>query len=221
MKSTFWCTVFVVVCSLAATTQTGSTAQIKVPESWDKLAAKADEVVNVTLDKKTLAFASRFMDDKDDEDVRQMVTNLNGIYVHSLEFRHEGEFSDADVEPIRAQLRGPEWTRIVDVHSRIDKENVEIYVKMVNDRSAGIVILAQEPTELTFVHLDGPINPEQISELSGNFGIPKGIRVPPPQPEQKPQQKTQQKTQTPEQPSSHPPTKTPPQQSAAITAVHP
>lgn len=212
MKSTFWCTLLVIVFSLAGAAQTapqiGAAAQIKVPESWDKLAAKADEVVNVTLDKKTLAFASRFMDDKDDEDVRQMVTNLNGIYVHSLEFRHEGEFSDADVEPIRAQLRGPEWSRIVDVHSRVDKENVEIYVKMVNNRSAGIVILAQEPTELTFVHLDGPINPEQISELSGNFGIPKGIRVPPPESQQKPQQKTA-------------PQKPQPKQSAATTAVKP
>lgn len=207
MRSIFWCALLVVAPSLAGTAQIapqiGAPAQIKVPESWDKLAAKADEVVNVTLDKKMLAFASRFMEDEDDQEAKQMVANLNGIYVHSLEFRHEGEFTDADVEPIRAQLRGPEWSRIVDVRSRVDKQNVEIYVKMVNGNSAGIVILAQEPTELTFVHLDGPINPEQISELSGNFGIPRGIRVPPPQSAPKTPQKAS------------------PKQSAATTAVKP
>jgi hypothetical protein len=184
MKSKLWCAVLVLACCAAnavaqinSGAQTSAASQIKVPESWDKLAAKADEVVNVTLDKKTLAFAARFMNDKDDKDARQLIENLNGVYVRSLEFRDSGAFTDADVEPIRAQLRGPEWSRIVDVSSRADKEKVEIYVRMVNDRSAGMVILAQEPTELTFVHLDGPINPDQLGELSGNFGIPKDIRV--------------------------------------------
>jgi len=172
MKLTMWCSILFVASAIAAEAQT-----IKIPESWDRLAAKADEVVNVTLDKKMLQFAAKFMEDEEDAEEKRLISKLNGIYVRSLEFKNAGEFTSADVEPIRAQLQGPEWTHMVDVTSKTEKENVVIYVRTVNDQTVGMVILAEEPTELTFVHLDGPINPDDISELSGNFGIPKGLRV--------------------------------------------
>ena len=163
---------------LASVTAAGAQA-IKVPENWDRLAAKADEVVNVTLDKKMLGLASKFMDE-DDAAGKRMISKLNGIYVRSLEFKNPGEFTAADVEPIHAQLQGPEWSHIVSVNSKAEKENVSIYIKTVNNQTVGMVILAEEPTELTFVQLDGPVNPEDLSELSGNFGIPKGIHAAPP-----------------------------------------
>ena len=152
---------------------------IKVPENWDRLAAKADEVVNVTLDKKMLGLASKFMDDEDDAAGKRIISKLNGIYVRSLEFKNPGEFTADDVEPIHAQLRGPEWSHIVSVNSKAEKENVSIYIKTANNQTVGMVILAEEPTELTFVQLDGPVNPEDLGELSGNFGIPKGIHAAP------------------------------------------
>jgi hypothetical protein len=163
---------------LASVITAGAQA-IKVPENWDRLAAKADEVVNVTLDKKMLGLASKFMDDEDDAAGKRMISKLNGIYVRSLEFKNPGEFTAADVEPIHAQLQGPEWSHIVSVNSKAEKENVGIYIKTVNNQTVGMVILAEEPTELTFVQLDGPVNPEDLGELSGNFGIPKGIHVTP------------------------------------------
>ena len=107
---------------------------IKVPESWNQLAAKADEVANINLDRKMLKFAAKFMDmDKGDNDAeaKQLVSKLNGIYVRTLEFKEPRTFSDADVEPIRAQLRGPEWSHIVDVNSKTDKSRVDIYIKTV------------------------------------------------------------------------------------------
>jgi hypothetical protein len=117
------------------------------------------------------------MDKEDDAEGRQLVLKLNGIYVRSLEFKHPGAFTEADVQPIRAQLQGPEWSRIVDVDRRTDKEKVEIYIKTVNNQSAGIVILSQAPAELTLVNLDGPLDPEDLDKISGNFGIPQGIHA--------------------------------------------
>jgi len=35
-----------------------------------------------------------------------------------------------------------------------------------------LVVLSAEPKELTVVNIDGPIDPEQLSELSGHMGIP-------------------------------------------------
>ncbi len=154
---------------------------IKVPESWNQLAAKADEVANINLDRKMLKFAAKFMEmDKDDDaaEAKELISKLNGIYVRTLEFKEPRTFSDEDVEPIRAQLRGPEWSHIVDVNSKAEKSRVDIYVKTVNDQTAGMVILAQEPTSLAFIDLDGAINPEDLEKLSGNFGIPKDIHAP-------------------------------------------
>ncbi len=151
---------------------------IKVPESWDKLAAKADEVVKVTMDKKMLQFALKFMDNEGDDEGKRIVQKLNGIYVRSLEFKNEGEFTESDVAPVRAQLQGPEWSRIVQVDSKSDKEHVEIFIKYVNNAAQGLVVLSEEPRELVLVHLDGPINPEDLDDLSGNFGIPKSVHGP-------------------------------------------
>lgn len=168
-----WCAVLILASGIAAGAQ-----EIKVPSSWDQLAAKADEVVKVTMDKKMLQFASKFMDNEDDAEGKRLIAKLNGLYVRSLEFKKPGAYTDADVEPIRAQLQGPEWSRIVQVESKPDKEHVEIFLKMVNNQSMGLVVLSQEPTELVLVHLDGPINPEDLDNLSGNFGIPKNIHAP-------------------------------------------
>lgn len=174
MKRIWLSAILVMAMSAGAAAQT-----LKVPESWDKLAAKADEVVKVTLDKKMLQFALKFMDDKNDEEDRRLVEKLNGIYVRSLTFSKEGQYSQADVEPIRAQLQGSEWSRIVQVESgKQSKEIVNIYVKTVNNQTVGMVVLAEEPTELTLVHLDGPINPDDLDNLHGNFGIPKSVHSP-------------------------------------------
>jgi hypothetical protein len=45
-------------------------------------------------------------------------------------------------------------------------------VHKVGDTIQGLVVIATEPRELTIVHIDGPITPEELSELSGHMGIP-------------------------------------------------
>lgn len=173
MKRILWCALIVVGTVFAAEAQ-----KIQIPESWERLAAKADEVDNVTLDKNMLQLASKFIKEDNDQDsaqVNRIISKLNAIYVRHLEFKKDGEFSEADVEPIRNQLSSPEWSRIVDVKDKESKENVAVYIRSVNGKAAGLVVVAEEPRELTFVHLDGEINPDDINALSGNFGIPKAV----------------------------------------------
>lgn len=171
MKRFLWCAVFGV-----ASVVPGASQAIRVPESWDKLAAQANEVVKVTLDRRMLQFASHYMNNEDDQEGKRLIAKLNGIYVRNLEFKKPGAYSDADVAPIRKQLAGPEWSHVVEADS--EDEKVDVYMRMVNDQAMGMVVLAQEPTELTLVHLDGAINPEDLDELSGNFGIPKSVHAP-------------------------------------------
>lgn len=142
----------------------------------EKLAAKASEVVDVNLDGSMLQLASRFMnnDDKDSAHTKQMLEKMKGIYVKSFEFDKPGEYSPADVEAIRRQLRGPGWSRIVTVRGK-NKDNADIYVMGAGTGSQvqGLAIIVAEPKELTVVNLVGPVDLNQLSDLGGHLGVPK------------------------------------------------
>src|SRR5579884_533147 len=146
---------------------------IKFPVNFEKLAARASETVDVTLDQSMLQLASGFLskDDPEQQHVKKLVSKLKGVYVRSFEFDKDGQYSMADVDALRAQLKAPEWTRIVGVKSS-KGENAGIFVHKVGDTIQGLVVIATEPRELTIVHIDGPISPEELSELSGHMGIP-------------------------------------------------
>src|SRR5579862_7335411 len=109
---------------------------IKLPPNLERLAAKATEVVDVTMDANLLQLASRFLSDKDADEaqVKKLVAGLKGIYVKSFEFDKTGEYQEADVESIRAQVKNPAWSRIVGVRSQKSGDNAEVYVKTENGK---------------------------------------------------------------------------------------
>jgi len=149
--------------------------EIKFPVNLDALAEKAASSTVVTLDKSMLRFAGKFINDHDGDadEFRRLVAGLDNVYVRSFEFDHEGEYSAADVESIRSQLKSPAWGRLVGVRSK-HGENVDVYFKDAgNSMLGGIVVIDAEPRELTIVALTGTIDPEHIADLGGEFGIPR------------------------------------------------
>ena len=156
-------------------TQHASAQDFKVPADIERLSAKAKETVEVTMDGPMLRWASKFLSSEDPDEARtaKMVANLKSIYVRSYEFDHDGGYSHADVEELRAQMQRPDWNKIVGVRSETNGENVDVYIKLENDKMAGIVVIAAEPRELTFVHINGPIEIDQLADLGGEFGVPK------------------------------------------------
>jgi len=159
---------------LALMTATGARAQdFKMPLNLDRLAAKASETTEVTLNERMLRLAEKFMNDEDDVEARELVKKLRGIYVRSFQFDSPGAYTDSDLESVRSQLKSPLWEKIVNIHSKHQGENAEIYFKADNnDRIDGIVIIAADPKELTVVHVDGPVDPSDIEKLGGQFGVP-------------------------------------------------
>jgi Domain of unknown function (DUF4252) len=147
---------------------------LKMPVNLGKLAEHATESVDVTLETSMLQLASKFLskDDPEEVQVKKLVSKLKGVYVRSFEFDKEGQYSMSDVESIRTQLKAPVWSRIVGVKS-LNGENSEIYLKKDGEQIGGLVVIAAEPKELTIVHIDGPINPEDLSSLGGHMGIPR------------------------------------------------
>jgi len=141
----------------------------------DRLAAKASDTVDLALNGATLQFAAKFLDAKnpDEAKVKKLIAGLDGIYIKTFEFKRAGEWSEADLEGIRKQLRAPEWSRIVGVKSTEDGETAEIYLRNQKGKVAGLAILASEPKELTVVNIAGTVDLDSLADLGGHFGIPK------------------------------------------------
>ena len=160
--------------SIAVTGVLGA-QEFKFPPNLDRLAAKAKESVVVTLDANLLQLAGKFLSSKDAEqaNVKKLVEGLKGIYVRSFEFDQPGQYTQADVESVRSQLKTPEWSRIVDVRSAKQGENAEVFLRTENNRITGLAVIAAEPRELTVVNIVGPIDPEDLARLGGQFGIPR------------------------------------------------
>jgi hypothetical protein len=134
------------------------------------LAERAEEVVDITLDADMLKLAAKFFSDKKDQDLRDTVRGLQGIYVRSYEFAKEGEYDRRLIDQVRSQL-GSTWKPLVTVRSK-SKENVNIYADMRGENIVGLVVIASEPKEFTVVNIVGPIDMDKLSRLQGQFGIP-------------------------------------------------
>jgi hypothetical protein len=147
--------------------------EIKLPASVEKLSEKAEESVVVTLDSNMLRLFAKF-DHGGDDASRKLLAGLESVYVRSFKFEWEDEYKSADVEAIRTQLQAPPWSRIVGVRSKYSGGDVDVYFKDDgNGKLAGIVVIAAEPRELTFVSIVGSLEPGQLADLGGQFHIPK------------------------------------------------
>ena len=147
---------------------------VTIPLNIEKLSAKAVESVNVTVDGALLQLAAKFLSRSDPEQraVKNLISNVKGVYVRSFEFAGPGQYSEADVDALRAQLKAPQWSRMVNVRSTRGGENVDVFFKMDKERIAGLVLIATQPHELTIVNIVGAIDLDQLASLGGYFGIP-------------------------------------------------
>lgn len=161
-------------CSVAARAQGAQSAKIQI-DHLNKLAEKAQEVVEVTLDERLLQLAAKFLSNNNPTEakVKEIISGLKGVYVRVLEFDKPGEYAPSDIETIRAQLRQPGWQKIVGVFSRRGGDNVDVHLKLQGEDIVGLAIIAADPTQLTVVNVIGPIDLEKLRQLEGQLGIPK------------------------------------------------
>ncbi|MFN2455097.1 MAG: DUF4252 domain-containing protein [Pyrinomonadaceae bacterium] len=141
----------------------------------DRLAAKAATSVNVNIDGSLLQQAAKFLSGKDPEEakVKDMIAGIKGIYVKSFEFDEAGTYTEADVQAIRSQIqREPGWTSIIEVRSKRDDLNVEVYVKKDGESVTGLAVIGTDLKNLTIVNIVGAVDLDKLSQLEGNFGVP-------------------------------------------------
>jgi uncharacterized protein DUF4252 len=163
--------VMLLLCGGNAITAHAQGARLQM-DQLDSLANRASETVDVKLDERLMATTAKIFSSKDDEDIKEILKGLKGIYVKSFEFEKTGEYLPSDVESVMSQLRGGGWTKIVGVTSRKDGDNVEVYLMMQGDQIQGLAVISAEPKEFTVVNIVGPVNLEKLSKLEGQFGVP-------------------------------------------------
>jgi hypothetical protein len=146
----------------------------------DTLTAKASQTVDVNIDERLIGLAAKFLGkDPDEKKVKEIVSGLKGIYVKSFEFEKEGEYSLADLESIRSQLRNTAWSKIVNIHSKKDG-SVEVYLMQNATQISGLAVLASDAKQVTVVNIIGNVDLDKLSQLEGQFGIPElGIETKP------------------------------------------
>ena len=170
-------TLLALVCAAAPVYAQNARLQI---DHLDKLFPRAVETIDVRVDGSLLLMASKFLrsDKADEAAVKEIVQALKGVYVKGVEFDKEGEFTESDVEAVRQQLSAPGWERIVGVRSKRDGENVEVFLMINNDAVIeGIGVLISDPKQVMVVNVVGPLDPDKINNLRGQFGIPKDFAL--------------------------------------------
>lgn len=148
--------------------------------SLDHLAAKASQTVDVNVDERLMKLAARLFSDKDEDEreIKKLIAGLKGIYVKSFEFEADGQFVSADLEPIRTQLTGAGWTKMVNVRSK-KEGTVEVYLQFAGEMVNGLAVLHTDDKELTVVNIVGPVDLDKLAQLEGQMGIPDlGIESP-------------------------------------------
>jgi len=166
----------VLLLSLLAGAALGATPQPKLLlPSFDALADKATESVSITLDSSLLGMAAKFLDPNKPEDAaaREVLAGLQGIYVKSYTFDEDFVYPKADIDNVRKQLAAPGWSRLVEVRSKKEQANVDIYMSVEGEKALGLAIIASEPREFTIVNIVGSVDLDKLHQLEGKFGVPK------------------------------------------------
>jgi hypothetical protein len=143
--------------------------------NFDALSSTATETVSITLDSALLGMAAKFLDPNNPEDAaaREVLSGLQGIYVKSYTFDEDFAYPKADVDRVRKQLSSPGWSRLVEVRSRKEQADVDIYMSVEGNKALGLAIIASEPREFTIVNIVGSVDLDKLHQLEGKFGVPK------------------------------------------------
>ena len=141
----------------------------------ESLEPQAKDSVSISLDASLLGMAARFLDSDNpgDRDLKDLMSNLQGVYVRSFTFDHSVPYPTNAFDSVRKQLRSPCWRSIVSVRKSSEASAVDIFVCQVDQKARGLAILASEPRELTIVNIVGAIDLDKLHRLEGHFGIPR------------------------------------------------
>ena len=144
-------------------------------DTLERLAARADKAVDVSVDEGVLSLAKGFFakpKTERDREIAEAVRGLEGVYVRVYEFASEGQWAESDIADIRRQVGEPGWSRVVNVWHKGEGRKVEVHLRAAAGKIGGLVVLSTEPKQLVVVNMVGDIDVQKLASLQGQFGIP-------------------------------------------------
>ena len=108
----------------------------------------------------------------DDPELADLLRRVRGVYVRGFELRRE------DLDGVRryrdimsSELERDHWDTFVRVRER--NEDVNFYVRFLDDEIVGIVIISVDmlKDQSIFLNIVGNIDPEQIGRIGRKFGV--------------------------------------------------
>ena len=144
--------------------------------SLDKLASRAKEVTQVSLDENQLRAVAQMMpadkgNEKDMEQVRRLAAGLTSVVMRSFEFAKTGQYQDADLKGIQSQFASlKDWAKVINVKE--ENEHTEVYMLTEGDKPKGFAVISAEPTELTVVFIRGALKLSDLGSLGGLMNLP-------------------------------------------------
>ncbi len=138
----------------------------------DKLGEKAKESSVVNLGPEQLGLIAGVNGGQGTKNLGEVVKVLKSVQVRSYEFDEKGLY---DVEVVRAfrdkVTSSGNWVNIISTKEKGGFTDILIQ-KGPDGKSAGFLIVAAEPREVSIVHIDGPLDLSSIGKLGGVLGIP-------------------------------------------------
>ncbi len=140
----------------------------------DHLDERAEEVVRVNLDGKSLAGGSKLLAVRKGvtEPVKKLLGGLKGIYVRRFWFGSKKAYGAEDVDPIHKQMRAPGWMPVIEVKDRNKAETLSIYSYVEDEQVKGMTVVSEEEQEFTVINIVGPVDLGTLSELGESMGLP-------------------------------------------------
>jgi hypothetical protein len=146
------------------------------------LASKAKESVNIHIDKNTVDWAMQGLKSKegDTEELREIMKDLDGITVQSLEF--EKNEKAPTVEELLGAARGviqeldqPQWQSVINVTEKHAQRTQIVRISLYKNAAGkvgGLAVLAVEPGQITLVNIAGNIKLDQLGAIGKALGKP-------------------------------------------------
>jgi hypothetical protein len=140
------------------------------------LAARAKEAVNITVDRNTLDWASKAIAEKggDEAELRQLMTELEGIYVQVLEFDKATAPTKAELQAatkgVLAKLEGPGWNSVISMTGD-EIVRISLFTDAAN-KPGGLALFVVDDDEVVLINIVGPVKLEQLGRIGAALGKP-------------------------------------------------
>ena len=138
----------------------------------DKLAEKAKESSVVNLGPEQLGLVAGLTGGQGKPGAGEIVKTLKSVQVRSFEFAEKGQYDLELVRSFRDKITASgNWVNIISTKEPGGFTDILIQ-KGADGKSAGLLIVAAEPREVSIVHIDGPLDLANVGKLGGVLGIP-------------------------------------------------